>query len=217
MTYKQSINTQNFQLANFDADNRFDIPPIEPITEAEDIKFLGFNYALTEKNPEDKTLHFYLDDYQFERLWNRPQQYLGVVQRFKYVLSPDFSMFTDYPMALNIYNHFRKHWLAAYWQSHGVKVIPTICWSTPDSFEWCFDGEPVNSIVSVSSVGANYSRESRKAFLEGYEAMEQKLQPTKVIFYGKPFEELKDRKNIIYIENEQVARLRKIEVKKEII
>ena len=97
-----------------------------------------------------------------------------------------------------------------------MKVIPTVCWSTTDSFEWCFDGEPRNSIVSVSSVGANYSRDSRTGFLLGYYAMEEKLQPSKVIFYGKPFEELKDRKNIIYIENEQVERLRKINVKKDI-
>lgn len=211
MTYKQSINVNNFQLGQFAGEGDFCIPIIRPLYDVEDVDLVGFNYALSHKEPTNKTVHFYLDDYQFERLWRRPAQYLGVISRFKYALSPDFSMFTDYPGALNIYNHYRKHWLAAYWQSKGIKVIPTICWSSPESYTYCFDGEPRGSVVSVSSVGAHYSKESRKGFLDGYEAMEQKLHPKKVVFYGKPFDELKHRENIVYLPNEQVERLNRIE------
>ena len=46
------------------------------------------------------------------------------------------------PFAMQIYNQYRKHWLAAYWQLNGITVYPTISWSDENSYEWCFDGEP---------------------------------------------------------------------------
>lgn len=98
------------------------------------------------------------------------------------MLSPDFSLYTDFPVAMQIYNHYRKHWLGAYWQSLGIKVIPTICWSDDSSFDWCFDGEPVGGVVAVSSVGTQNSRTAKAAFLRGYEAMCERLSPSEIIF-----------------------------------
>ncbi len=43
--------------------------------------------------------------------------------------------------------------LTAYWQAHGIHVIPTLCWCGEQSYDWCFDGEPRNAIVSISSHG----------------------------------------------------------------
>lgn len=78
-----------------------------------------------------------------------------------------------------------------------MDVIPTISWSTPDSFEWCFDGEPERSVVVVSSVGAANSREKKELFLAGYAAMMERLQPETVLFYGKVPEECEG--NIVQI------------------
>ena len=68
---------------------------------------------------------------------------------------------------------------------HGITVYPTIAWSTPDSYEWCFDGEPVGGVVAVSSVGTQSDAESKRLFLLGYEEMMKRLAPKWVIFYGK--------------------------------
>lgn len=83
-----------------------------------------------------------------------------------------------------MYNHYRKHWLGAYWQMHGIEVIPTICWSNRDSFDWCFDGEPVGGTVAVSSVGTQNNKLAKQLFVDGYNEMIKRLQPTTVIFYG---------------------------------
>ena len=100
------------------------------------------------------------------------------------MLSPDFSLFTDYPPAVQIYNHWRKHLLAAFWQQMGLTVIPSICWSDEDSFAWCFDGEPVGGTVAVSSVGTQKAPEARRLFLLGYKEMLARLKPEKIIFFG---------------------------------
>ena len=149
----------------------------------------------------DCGIHFFLDDYQFMRLWNNPERYVYFLKKFNCVLSPDFSLYADYPTALQIYNHYRKHWLAAYWQMYGIEVIPTICWSDEKSFEWCFDGEPKHSTVAVSSIGTQNNKTAKELFLKGYNEMMKHLQPETVIFYGKVPEECAG--NIINIKSFQ--------------
>lgn len=70
-------------------------------------------------------------------------------------------------------------------------MIPTICWSDESSFDWCFDGEPTRSTVAISSVGTQGSSEKKQKFLEGYNEMMRRLEPTQIIFYGKVPDECK--------------------------
>lgn len=129
-------------------------------------------------------VQMYVDDYRLHRLWATPDRYVPILQRAGVVLTPDFSLYTDVPLALNLYNHYRKHWLGAYWQRHGITVLPTIGWADENSFAWCFDGEPSQSVVSVSSVGTQRRADTKAAFLRGYDAMLERLQPQTVLFFG---------------------------------
>lgn len=183
------INFENLDKFSFCGVGRYEIPQIEPVTEYPTSDFIPMSYMITEKNPKRKNLHCFVDDYRFIRLWNQPDRYIPLLQKFRSVCSPDFSTYTDMPLAMQIYNHYRKHWLAAYWQLHGITVYPTISWSTPDSYEWCFDGEPVGGIVAVSSVGTQKHKESKRLFLQGYDEMMKRLSPSLVIFYGNVPEE----------------------------
>lgn len=181
--YEQRSAYENLTRFNFLGCGYYDIPVIEK----DDVKpneFIGFNYAKTHKGNKDACVHFFIDDYQFQRLWNRPDDYITILQKFGCVMSPDFSLYTDFPKAIQIYNHYRKHWLAAYWQMHGIKVIPTICWSDESSFEWCFDGEPIGGTVAVSSVGTQNNKTAKELFLNGYNEMLKRLEPETIIFYG---------------------------------
>lgn len=135
------------------AEGKYEIPVISPEYEPPAVKWTGYNYARGMKRGEGSGVHFFLDDYQFAALWNNPKQPTDGLLKFDAVMSPDYSTYTDMPMILQIYNHYRKNWLAQYWQSRGVRVIPTISWSDHRSFEWCFDGEPRGAVVVISTVG----------------------------------------------------------------
>ena len=205
--------SENIRKWNFFSKNKWNIPNIKGIEEFDEkVQFIGFNYAKTcEKQQKTNFgVHFFLDDYQFERLWNRPDKYIQLLLKFKYVLSPDFSMYTDYPKAMQMWKHYQKHWLGAYMELFGIKVIPTIGWSDKESFKWCFDGEPKNSIVAVSSIGTQRNEESRRAFLDGYNKMVEVLKPTTILFWGNIPSEL-DKTNIIemgYIMDEKFKLMR---------
>lgn len=176
----------------FDGVGEYGIPQIKPVTELDVNFWLGFNYVKSTKKITPKTgVHFFLDDPQFERVWNSPNQYIKYLKKFAAVLSPDYSMYLDFPKAVSVYNHYRKHWLGAYWQEHGLTVIPTISWMDKDSYEWCFDGEPEGGIVAVSNVGCMKNKEARKFFEDGYNEMLTRLQPKEVLFYAHSFGDYK--------------------------
>ena len=163
---------------------QFDTPEISGQVETyEPCVFLGYN----EKAPAsgDYGCHFFLDDYQFQRVWNNPLVHLPKLTMYKYVLAPDFSLFVDWPRALSVYNHYRKHWCARFWQENGITVIPVVRWMYRDSWEWCFDGEPVNAIIAVSSKGINNDTKMNGMFRDGYEEMERRLKPRQVLWFGK--------------------------------
>ena len=186
------LHFENQDKARFAGVGQYDIPQIIGVDDVQVKEWIPFNYALTCKEPQEKGVHFFLDDYQFERVWNNIDKYTEVLHRFKAVMSPDFSMFTVNPKALQIYQHFRKHFIGAYWQVNGLTVIPTINWADEKSFEWCFDGEPTNSIVAISTVGSMNSKANKEGFYKGYEEMKKQLQPKKILCYGTVPEEIKD-------------------------
>ena len=179
------LNFENLDKYQFLGVGPYEIPEIWPVMEPPSGDFIPMNYAKSERCPEEKNVHCFVDDYQFIRYWNKPEIYIPKLSQFRSICAPDFSTYTDMPMAMQIYNHYRKHWLAAYWQLHGMTVYPTVSWSTPESYDWCFDGEPVGGVVAVSSVGVCKDKDAMRLFLQGYEEMMRRLSPKWVIFYGK--------------------------------
>ena len=200
-TQEKVENILNLGKANYYGVGKYDIPEIMPVYELPEIKqWIGFNYVLSDDEPEGKAVHFFIDDYQFERIWNNIDAYVDKLKRYVCVLSPDFSPYSDMPLATQIFNHYRKHWVGRYLQEHGVNVIPTIRASVDErSYEWYLDGEPKEGIVCISSMWATTNDEIYKSFLKEYNTMYETLKPIKIFVYGKPIEGLPG--NIEYIES----------------
>ena len=177
-------NGHNLELGLFPLDGPLGIPKLVPAHLNDCIPWIPFNCVMSDRQREAHGVHFFIDDYLFQRAWNDPCRYAQLLSGYQAVMTPDFSMFTDYPVAVQLYNHWRKHQLGAYWQSLGMTVIPSICWSDHDSYAWCFDGEPIGGTVAVSSVGTQKNPLARTLFLDGYEEMMRRLLPEKVIFFG---------------------------------
>ena len=177
-------NIVNLDKGEFAGEGYYDIPVIQPVFDLPPIKqWIPFNYVLSDDNPEGKAVHFFIDDYQFERVWKEPEKYFEKLRQYVCIASPDFSPFGDMPVALQIYNHYRKHWVAAYMQQRGVTVIPTIRASTnPKSLDWFLDGEPRGGIIIVSNMWASEAPDNSNDIED---TMIETLQPCKIFVYGK--------------------------------
>ena len=183
--YRNQRNLLNQQLKMYEGDGEFDIPIVPAYYGEIPEKWIGFNYALNCKDPENTGVHFFLDDYQFERIWANPNKYLNMFRRFKAVIQPDFSLYRDYPKALQVYNSFRNCWLANYLIDHGINVIPHPSFSDADSHDWSFANYEPGGIVAISTVGVRYDKETFLYFAYGYETMLRRLKPDTILIHGE--------------------------------
>lgn len=166
----------------YDADGFYQMPMIYKEDVVPD-KLIGFNY-MKSSTDTDVGIHMYVDDYQFERLWNKPEAYLDELRQFQCVFTPDFSLYLDMPMAMKIWNVYRSRMLGQYWQRNGIQVIPTISWAEEETFQFCFDGVEQGSIVSISTIGVKRDEYAYQIWSAGVKAMKEHIQPSMILVYG---------------------------------
>jgi len=198
----------------FDGEGRYGIPPLEPVdVPLGECKFMRFDLALRDLHPENKIVHFFTDDYIFDRVWRDPERYLPVLARYRAVVVPDFSLYDEFPKAVQIFNHFRKHWLGAYWQAMGLTVIPSPRWVMADesSFEWCLDGEPEGGTICISTHGVIKGDARKRQFEAGWERTMDALHPDRVYLFGCYPETLHVEcpGELIHVDNEVMAAKRR--------
>lgn len=192
---------ENQERMQFDSDSYYGIPKMEATKTVGDefLRFMDYNIVDDHK---DYIAHFYYDDYKFVSAWREPDKYIEKLRAFKAVIAPDFSLYTDFPRALQILSCYRRQWCGAYWQMQGLDVIPDVVWGDEESFKYCFDGIPKHSVVAVSTVGVtrddNWNNKDGDRFLKGYNEMLKRLKPTKVLFYGTMIDGI-DQSNVIRI------------------
>jgi len=184
MPIRENMFWNNLEKKIFPGVGPYGIPEIKP-EKFVDCKYVRFNEAQKIKDPDGIGVHFFVDDYEFDKVWNQFSRYMRMLSKFDAVLTPDWSVYTDWPVAVNIWSHYRKHYVGAWLQDMGVKVFPTIEWSDKESHKWCFDGEPVGGCVAIGSFGTQRDIEARKLFVYGYDAMLERLQPETIMFWGK--------------------------------
>ena len=156
-----------------------------PLIKKQDIiptELIGFNYAKTSKN-KNCGIHFFVDDYQFERIWNYPDKYVEILKEYECVLSPEFSLYWDMPLPMKIWNTYRNRFIGAYLQEQGINVIPTICWADENTFDFAFLGVEKGTIVAVETNGAK-NEEVRPRWYAGMDELIQRIEPSKILLYG---------------------------------
>ena len=188
---------KEFLIQGCELDGKYQIPMIPACNldyMPEDSIDFEESFSRKIKNHRKLNVNFYIDDVKFTRIWNNPDKYLEHLKCFHSVTMPDFSISTGergMPIPLNIYNKYRNHALAWYFHMNDIKVIPSVPIADKDSYDWCFDGLPQNSILSVCTNGRVRAKASRIEFCDGFKYMCDKLHPTRVIIVGRIPDELK--------------------------
>lgn len=164
-----------------------------PLIKKQDIdldKIDLWNYTKTKLQDDEnkhKTIHFFTYDWLFENVFEKPEIAMKKLEQYYAILSPEFSLYWDMPKAIQIYNTFKNRWCGAYFQKQGKLVIPTICCAGSDSYDFCFDGIEKGSIVAVST----YCRDDyKKEFMKSYNKMLEIIEPSGIVCYGTPFDEM---------------------------
>lgn len=106
---------KEYLITGAELDGQFQIPMLPKVdfSPGKSIDFVS-SKSRSLKGHKDLTVNFYIDDKSFLQVWNQPDQYIEHLKCFNSVCSPDFTIASGMPSALNIYNLYRNHALGYY-------------------------------------------------------------------------------------------------------
>lgn len=175
---------------NVTSDNEW--PIIQPYVGRTDFEVVAFNKRHhLPTTTSSLACHFFICDYLFDSaLLYHIEKTTYTLRPFSILFAPDYSQFVDKGYkSINIINIMKNRVTTAHWQRIGRSVIPVVGWGNVDSFEYCLEGLPNDSILAVCGVGHSFSLAARNLFLYGLRRTEEQLQPRKFLIYG-PQEDL---------------------------
>ena len=204
---ERTMNAYNLdEYDTYSTEGYYEMPTLEPCSYIP-TKIIGFNYALTSTDYE-AGIHFFIDDYQFERVWNQPETYLEKLEKFDCILTPDFSLYTEMPIAMKIWNIYRSRLIGQIAQRRGMKVIPTVSWCEDKTFQFCFDGLPKRSTLAISTIGVKRESENFKIWKDGVDEMIRQKEPRTIICYGGKVDYDFGNIKVVYIDNTNTERMK---------
>ena len=196
-----------FMRNGFDVTGKWDIPIVKkqdiPL---DNVRLIAYSDTRQNDRPENTAcgVHFFIDDYRFTGIYNNPERSIEKLSQYAFLLTPDYSAYSDMNYWRQLESVAHSRWVGAYWQSMGLKAVPTMTWSDSRSYTFCNDGVEKGCVVAVGMIGCKHTK---IGFLRGYHTMLERVEPSAVICFGEPFAEMQG--NIIavdYLNSRKVVR-----------
>ena len=108
----------------FESDNDLEVPSLRLDMQPKfcDLPFLCFGEQKRTFNMQGNgTLHFYADDYRFTAVYEHPERIFKHNPR--QIVEPNFSLFSDMPVAFGLQAIYKKRWIARMMQEKGSPVF----------------------------------------------------------------------------------------------
>lgn len=138
-------------------------------------------------------ISFYCWDDYFENWWHYPSRYAAKVlnSKIKYVLTPNFSMWSDVSRSVNLWSLYRSRWIGRYLQEVGLTVCPDINWPMGDrSFlkdqvlATLPDNPPLISMQVTTFSEEDIKKYGEKKQIEDVQTVFDTLSPDGLLLYG---------------------------------
>jgi len=163
-------------------------------TEADKNYLVLYNqFAINEKY-DNAVVGFFLHDKIFEAVYNQPITTLNRLANsgMAGMLTPNFSLWVDTPIAMQIWAWYKTQWCGRFFQENGIKVMPTLNWSDENSYDFCFSGVPKNCKTVIVQC-RNLSNElAKKRFIKGIYEAKKRINFEKVYIYGANITQTKE-------------------------
>lgn len=127
-------------------------------------------------------VHFFEDDFRFERVWNCPNKYLPKLTRFEGVIMPDFSTCIDFPRPLKMWNSYRNQLLGAWFQKRGLVTLPNA--RSQPGCDWLIEGLPQHSVIAICGRALTKDPLERRRFVRDVKTTVDRLNPIAIVYYG---------------------------------
>ena len=146
---------------------------------------------IDEMPSKDEAIGFFEKDDKFSDVLISPEKYIETFRKCKVFITPDCSLYTNAPLAVQVINLYRDRAIGSFYQKKGAYVVPRIRWGNRLTFtteyfpeKIAFLGVEKHSIVAIGTYGCIQSLEEKLIFKAGLEAMLLELEPEIVLVYG---------------------------------
>ncbi len=142
-----------------------------------------FSIAMSRGNVDyDCFVHFYEDDFRFERVWNNPKRYLPELSKYAGVIMPDFSTSIDFPRPLKLWSAYKNQALAFWFQKNGLTVIPNA--RHEPQCDFLVEALPRKSVIAISGRACTMRVVERRCFMRDVKETVDRLEPIAIVYYG---------------------------------
>lgn len=184
-------------LESLSFEGKYDMPVVGNFDDISVIDYIALYSDTGEYNKTENTcVAFYQYDHVFDGvhgLYNsiiyqdeeRLNNFRERFKRVKFIVAPDYSLFGDFPNALQIFNVYKSRvcmcWLIA---NTKAKVLPNVRWAYSFTFEYCFDGIMKGSNIAIGVLGQIHDKDNKKMFLNGLKTAIETIEPKRILVYG---------------------------------
>ena len=179
-----------FLVRNASYDGELEIPIIKGIKSVPN-KLISFVDSIKAKD-YNQWVHFYIDDFHFTKIWDRPKECINHLKKFKGIVLPDFSIYRDMPLVMQYWNTYRSRAIGNYLQSNGIKVIVNIRYGDERTYECACLGAPHKSIIAIGTHGTVKNVVDRRYLDNGFDYIVDKLKPKTIVIYGPVTKHIKE-------------------------
>jgi hypothetical protein len=155
-------------------------------TQEDKIYLVLYNQFAVNHKYNNAVVGFFLHDHIFESVFNDP---ISCVRKLtnaniKGILAPNFSIWSDEPIALQIFNWYKTQWTSRFFQENGIKVMPTLNWGDERTYDFCFSGIPSNLNTVICQCRNLNNEIARKRFIKGLIEAKERLNFNLIYIYG---------------------------------
>lgn len=180
-THKRDV-FHAWMLEGLDFSRPWDMPALDAV-DVRPTALVPFSVAMHERwSDYGCFVHFFEDDFRFERVWNDPRKYLPKLARFEGVVMPDFSTCIDFPRPLKMWNAYRNQLLGAWFQRQGIATLPNA--RHQPGCDWLIEGLPRRSVIAICGRALTKDVDERRRFVRDVRTTVDVLEPTAIVYYG---------------------------------
>ena len=193
--FKDIFGVYLLESLSFEGD--YDMPVIGCFDDISKIDYLSLYSDLQDYYKTDNTcICFYQYDHIFDGvhgLYNsiiyqdeeRLNKFRDRFKEVKYIVGPDYSLFGDFPVALQIFNIYKSRICMAWLKANtNAIIIPNIRWTFKFSYAYCFDGIMNGSNIAISILGQIRDNYNKKMFIDGFKEVIDRIEPKSILVYG---------------------------------
>lgn len=192
-----------WQIKGADFAGKYEIPIVHGTSKIPG-SLVRFTDCQKECNPENKAVHFYQFDENFEPCLSSEAKLtkkLEILRKYQSVILPDFSVYKDMPLAQQIFQVYKSRAVGNFLMRNSIPIIPNIRWGDERTYEFAFEGIEKWGTVATGVQGAYKNQENDSYFKDGFYQMLEALEPETILCYGHLPETLKaecTRRNIVF-------------------